>query len=473
MAIVNNPNSVSLFGDQDPFMSLLTNAMQQNNQPNTVQPNAYDEYIKRLIENRDKIAANQALQAQKIGDITSAATARPSSRFMEGDQGFLDALKNPSESQRNLMIQFGLGLAKSDSTKDLSQRLAFALGPGIQSMQATREKEKQRNILTQQMNLKKLGLEQQGLGLDQSIQGNIYQAIKANQQYKLQLKKYNQELANKKGTNQYVNGREIFVDGSNNYSFFDGSAVSQDQLTNASPNKPNIPTIVNLINARNQLLSDPNADPKDIAVIESTIKKQSTHPPQADEFLARLGRNQADFLKETYQKTNLSLANEPLLDSLIKTVESNTLITGKTANFEEGLSGYLDELGLLSGDQSKRLADTQGFIAAQAQRVAQIITAFGSGTGLSDADREYALKAAGGDITMTKDGILRILKIAKKQTQWARQNHNANVNRIMKKYDQSQRDTMLFPDSGYVSDMLDLEDSSFRSSLEKDFGGGQ
>ena len=429
----------------------------------------FSDYLNELKRIQKESKQNILNQQTAIDNLSTASTTPISSRFMEGDQSFLDALKNPSESQRSFITNFGIRLGQSDATKDLSQRLALALGPGVQAMQATREKEKQRNIVKEQMNLKKLGLEQQGLGLEQSIQANIYQATKANRDYKLQLKKYNLELAGKKGTGQYVNGREIFVDGANNYSFIDGSSVSQDQLSNASPNKPSIPTIVNLINARNQLKNDPNTDPNDITIIDNTIKKHSSHPPQADEFLARLGRNQADFLKDTYEKTNLSLANEPLLDSLIKTVESDALITGKTANVEEALSGYLDELGLLSGDQSKRLAETQGFIAAQAQRVAQIITAFGSGTGLSDADRDYAQKAAGGDITMTKEGILRILKIAKKQTRWAVQNHNKNVNRIMAKYDQAQKDTMLFPETGYVSDILDLEDDEFRSSLEGSF----
>tara|TARA_R100001163_G_C5066096_1_gene204342 strand:+ start:797 stop:2131 length:1335 start_codon:yes stop_codon:yes gene_type:complete len=441
----------------DPFQTQMNQGFQ-----------SYLDALKRIQTESQKNILNQ--QAA-IDNLSTASTTPTSSRFMEGDQGFLDALKNPSESQRNLMIQFGLGLAGSDSTKDLSQRLALALGPGIQSMQATREKEKQRNILTQQMNLKKLGLEQQGLSLEQSIQGNIYQATKANQDYKLQLKKYNLELAGLKGTNQYVNGREIFVDGSNNYQFIDGSAVSQEQLTNASPNKPNIPTIVNLINARNQALSDPNANPEDIAILNDTIIKHSSHPPQADPFLNQLGKKQAEFLIENYQKTNEALANLPVVDNLIKSVDTDGIITGKAAYLEETLVGYLDELNLLSADKSAQLAETQAFMATQARRVAQIIKDFGAGTGLSDADREYALKAAG-DINMTKEAILKILKMSKITTEFMRKNHNTSVNRIMKKYNQAERDTMLFPDSGYVLDLKDMTRDELRNNLEQDFGTG-
>ena len=42
-------------------------------------------------------------------------------------------------------------------------------------------------------------------------------------------------------------------------------------------------------------------------------------------------------------------------------------------------------------------------------RQVDIIKAFGAGTGLSDADREYALKAAAGDITMTEESLRRII----------------------------------------------------------------
>ena len=241
MAIVNNPNSVSLFGDQDPFMNLLTNAMQQNNQPNTVQPNAYDEYIKRLIENRDKIAANQALQAQKIGDITSAATARPSSRFMEGDQGFLDALKNPSESQRIALIQFGLGLAGADSTKDLSQRLALALVPGIQSMQATRQQDVKTDLLKQQGELQKLQLQGQGLtaeaGFDKDLAG-----LELKKQESMFKMLENQRKSRKLTplSNTFFGGTQVFQDYDGNVVLPSGQVLSENELSQLGP-RPNQP----------------------------------------------------------------------------------------------------------------------------------------------------------------------------------------------------------------------------------------
>lgn len=86
------------------------------------------------------------------------------------------------------------------------------------------------------------------------------------------------------------------------------------------------------------------------------------------------------------------------------------VITGKGAEFITGFNNFLIErLGFnVSKDE---VANTEAFLAAQAKQVAGIIKAFGAGTGLSDADREFAEKAAGGKITMTEQSIRRILAI--------------------------------------------------------------
>jgi hypothetical protein len=50
-------------------------------------------------------------------------------------------------------------------------------------------------------------------------------------------------------------------------------------------------------------------------------------------------------------------------------------------------------------------------MASLAAPVAQIIKQFGAGTGLSDADREFARMAAAGDIGLTSKSIKRIMEI--------------------------------------------------------------
>ena len=62
-------------------------------------------------------------------------------------------------------------------------------------------------------------------------------------------------------------------------------------------------------------------------------------------------------------------------------------------------------------DRARRTREWQ---AARGKAVGRIITLFGSGTGLSDADREYAQKIAGGDIGLTEETIRRIIALEEK-----------------------------------------------------------
>ena len=59
-----------------------------------------------------------------------------------------------------------------------------------------------------------------------------------------------------------------------------------------------------------------------------------------------------------------------------------------------------------------------------AQNVGKLIKQFGAGTGLSDADREYATKMAGGLITVDEKAIRKILDINDKAAQNVIRLHN-------------------------------------------------
>lgn len=76
------------------------------------------------------------------------------------------------------------------------------------------------------------------------------------------------------------------------------------------------------------------------------------------------------------------------------------------------------------GVSSDDISNTEAFEALMARSVAQNITAFGSGTGLSDADREYAKKMAGGDIKLNKDSLRKILNIGENASKRAIDKYN-------------------------------------------------
>lgn len=86
------------------------------------------------------------------------------------------------------------------------------------------------------------------------------------------------------------------------------------------------------------------------------------------------------------------------------------VITGFGAPFATGFGNALERVGIHLANNP--VANTQAYTALRAQEVGRLIKMFGSGTGLSDADREYATKAAAGDVTMDEKAIRRLLDIS-------------------------------------------------------------
>lgn len=86
--------------------------------------------------------------------------------------------------------------------------------------------------------------------------------------------------------------------------------------------------------------------------------------------------------------------------------------TGTFANFKTQFGRGLNSIGF--NVDPNPIANTEAFIANAAKETAEIIKNFGAGTGLSDADREYARQAAGGEITWSAQGLKRILDINEK-----------------------------------------------------------
>jgi len=118
--------------------------------------------------------------------------------------------------------------------------------------------------------------------------------------------------------------------------------------------------------------------------------------------------------KELHDSTSLTIST---LNNIAEVLPlTDEMITGATAQpelFVRRIRSELSEfLGINSNDPA--LQNTEAYIALAAPRVAEIIKNFGSGTGLSDADRDFANKAAAGDIAMTAASLQRILKILKK-----------------------------------------------------------
>lgn len=123
-----------------------------------------------------------------------------------------------------------------------------------------------------------------------------------------------------------------------------------------------------------------------------------------------------------------SLNNIKEAEKLVK----SGIITGTGAEYLVNMGNFLSSrLGVnLAKDP---VANTQAYAATMGNQVGQIIKQFGSGTGLSDADREYAEKIVGGKITLNEGAIKRLMEINRKAFTNVVKNYNKRAEQAMKK----------------------------------------
>lgn len=87
------------------------------------------------------------------------------------------------------------------------------------------------------------------------------------------------------------------------------------------------------------------------------------------------------------------------------------IITGTTAEGRTAIARGLDTILGRQTEEGRLAANTDAYLANAGQLVAERIKAFGAGTGLSDADRAFAERMAGGSVAMTEAALKRILEI--------------------------------------------------------------
>ena len=176
--------------------------------------------------------------------------------------------------------------------------------------------------------------------------------------------------------------------------------------------------------------TDPDARKQLLARLTylSTHRPPSTQtvnlPGQEKAFDQELGKGQAKGILESRSRADDAVEIMTTVAEGRKILASGA-ITGFGADFIVQFSQALKQAGYdYGGDAS---ANSQAYGANMAQNVGKIIKQFGAGTGLSDADREYAEKMAGGKITMDLTAIRRVLDINEKQARWVIATHNKRV----------------------------------------------
>lgn len=129
------------------------------------------------------------------------------------------------------------------------------------------------------------------------------------------------------------------------------------------------------------------------------------------------------------RKSNQENANMVQTIQDAKGLLDEGIYTGAGANVRLGFDKWLQEVNLnVAGEKA---ATTEAYAALTGKLVGNIIKQFGAGTGLSDADREYAEKIVGGKITLTEGALRRLLDINEKAYRIQINQYNKRALKIM------------------------------------------
>ncbi len=148
---------------------------------------------------------------------------------------------------------------------------------------------------------------------------------------------------------------------------------------------------------------------------------------QEKEFEKELGKGKAKIIENGFTAAQDAVAITDTINTGRRLLNQG-MVTGAGAEYLVNLGQALKQVGIdISSDAT---ANSQAYAAALANNVGRIIKLFGAGTGLSNADREYAEKMAGGKITLDERALRRILDINEKLANDVVGRHNANVDKF-------------------------------------------
>lgn len=159
-----------------------------------------------------------------------------------------------------------------------------------------------------------------------------------------------------------------------------------------------------------------------------TATATSQLPPQEKAFESELGKGQAERILKSQAGARDAVGIIDTVNTGRQIMQSG-MITGAGAEFLVNLNQALKTVGIDAG-YADASANSQAFAANMAGNVGRIIKQFGAGTGLSNADREYAEKMAGGKITLDASAIRRILDINERAARNVIKLHNKDVSGI-------------------------------------------
>ena len=142
-----------------------------------------------------------------------------------------------------------------------------------------------------------------------------------------------------------------------------------------------------------------------------TPAPQQVQTQELDGIFGKMPDDMKELVNETV--SNTIKAGGEASDTLAENARAQQLIDdGIFSGLGANAKVELARLGSFFGIDTPTLENTQAFALERAAKVADIIQAYGAGTGLSDADREFALAQAGTP-TLEVETLQRMLRIEK------------------------------------------------------------
>jgi hypothetical protein len=153
-------------------------------------------------------------------------------------------------------------------------------------------------------------------------------------------------------------------------------------------------------------------------------------PPQEEAFEKELGKQSAAKIIEKKEKAE-DAAKIIHYNEIGRNLINSGMVTGAGAEYVVNFGRALKRIGADFGGDD--VTNSQIFAAVMANNVGKVVKQFGSGAGVSDADRAFAEKMAGGNITLNKDALLRIIDINTRMAKLNINEYNKDVKGIKSK----------------------------------------
>ena len=160
------------------------------------------------------------------------------------------------------------------------------------------------------------------------------------------------------------------------------------------------------------------------------ITKESPFSPQSPTIIntgdSQLDRQIYENLAKNRESAVVALNTLPAFSEAIKLLEEGDVITGTAAETRLAFAKALS----LFGVDDPSIENTEVLRSRIAVPVFNLVRNLGSGTAISDKDREFAEKAAGGNISLDRKSILRLVEIGKRAGQSTVDEYKQTVDRV-------------------------------------------